>query len=274
MAGFLSGPASRSARRTPDLEFAVEDAAGVRIAAAVGATRVELCAALGATGGITPSIGTVQTACEAGLPVHVLVRPRAGGFAYTAEELDVVEGDVLAVLRAGAAGVVVGALAPDGGPDTEALSRFTAVAREQAPGAEVTFHRAFDAALADGADPAESLRRLARAGVNRVLTSGGSADCGQGLDMLARLVGLGRTHAPGLQIMAGGGVTLDLVPRLAEAGVHGVHSSGRRRAAATGSTAPGSAPPGAPDSRPDAIDPEVAADFAAALRTTAASRGR
>ena len=273
MAGLLGGPPAGSVRTAPDLEFAVEDAAGVRIAAAAGATRVELCAALGATGGITPSIGTVQKACEAGLPVHVLVRPRAGGFAYTAEELDVIERDVLAVLRAGAAGVVIGALAPDGGPDTDALARLTAAARAQRPGAEVTFHRAFDAALAGGADPAEALGRLARAGVDRVLTSGGSADCGQGLDMLARLVQLARTHAPGLQIMAGGGVTVDLVPRLAAAGVHGVHSSGRRHAAASGSTAPGPALPGAPGAEPGAIDPDVVRDFAAALRARGSIRG-
>ena len=229
-----------------ELEFAVESAAGVRAALAAGADRVELCAALAETGGVTPSGGTLRQAYEQGLPVHVLVRPRPGGFRYTREELDVVERDVAAALRAGAAGVVVGALADDGGPDTAALGRVVAVVRDEKPGAEVTFHRAFDAALASGAHPAEALERLARAGVDRVLTSGGAPDCGRGLLSLRRLVGLGRTHAPGLQIMAGGGVTAALVPELLAAGVHAVHASARGGSGA--------------------IDPVVAAGIAAAVR--------
>ncbi len=44
--------------RLPQLELAVETADGVRLAASVGAARVELCAALAETDGNTPSIGT------------------------------------------------------------------------------------------------------------------------------------------------------------------------------------------------------------------------
>ena len=39
------------------IEIAVQDAAGARIARQEGADRVELCVALGATGGLTPSVG-------------------------------------------------------------------------------------------------------------------------------------------------------------------------------------------------------------------------
>ncbi|MGY3566193.1 copper homeostasis protein CutC [Sinomonas sp. RB5] len=218
MAGLLTSPA---------LEFAVESAAGVRIAAAAGAARVELCAALAATGGITPSQATIEAACAVGLPVHVLVRPRPGGFAYSPEEARAIERDCVLALRAGAAGVVVGMLAPDGGPDADALRRAAGVVRGQEPSAEVTFHRAFDAALAAGADPAGALARLAAAGADRVLTSAGAPDCGQGLRGLRDLVVLAQEHAPGLQIMAGGGVTAALVPALVDAGVHAVHASAR-----------------------------------------------
>ena len=124
---------------------------------------------------------------------------------------------------------------------------------------QLTFHRAFDAALAAGANPADALGRLEDAGVDRVLTSGGGTDCTQGIGMLARLVELGRDHAPGVQIMAGGGVTADIVPRLVTAGVHAVHSSARRRPAcppATGAGVPS-----------EAMDPELAAGIAVALRT-------
>lgn len=237
----------------PVLELAVEDTAGVRLAASVGAARVELCAALAETDGITPSIGAVKQACRVGLPVHVLVRPRPGSFTYSAEELDVIEQDVEAVLDAGAAGVVVGVLAADGGPDVPALQRLAGAARRRHPAAEVTFHRAFDAALAQGVDPADALAGLERAGVNRVLTSGGSPDCATGLPMLARLVELGRDHAPSVQIMAGGGVRLEQMSGLVNSGVHAIHTSARVQDPSTGS-------------RTRAADPSLAAGMADALR--------
>ena len=239
---------------TPQLELAVENTDGVRLAAAVGAVRVELCAALAGTEGITPSIGMMEQACRVGLPVHVLVRPRPGNFSYSSDDLDVIERDVCASMEAGAAGVVVGVLAADGGPDVPALRRIAEAARRCKASAEVTFHRAFDAALAAGADPAEALGRLEQAGVNRVLTSGGSADCASGLGMLGQLVELGRKHAPSVQIMAGGGVTLQLVPALLATGVHAVHTSARPRQ--EGGLAAG---------RADAADPVLAAQMAAAL---------
>jgi copper homeostasis protein len=239
----------------PQLELAVQNADGVRLAAAVGAARVELCSALAETEGITPSIGAVEQACRVGLPLHVLVRPRPGNFSYSREELDVIERDVAASMDAGAAGVVVGVLAADGGPDVPAIRRIAEVARRYKPSAEVTFHRAFDAALAVGSDPAEALARLEAAGVDRVLTSGGSPDCAAGLGMLGRLVELGRDHAPSVQIMAGGGVTLELVPSLLDSGVHAVHTSARPRLGTSGAD------------RAVAADPALAARMAAALTT-------
>jgi copper homeostasis protein len=235
------------------LELAVEDADAVRLAAAVGAARVELCAALAETDGITPSIGMIEQACQVGVPVHVLVRPRPGDFSYSRDELEVMERDVVAALDAGAAGVVVGVLATDGGPDVAAMRRLCAAARAVLPTAEVTFHRAFDAALAGGTDPAEALSRLEPAGVNRVLTSGGSPDCTAGLAMLGRLVELGREHAPSVQVMAGGGVTLELVPSLLDSGVHAVHTSAKPRQGHSGARLAGGP------------DPDLAARFAAAL---------
>ena len=225
----------------------------------MGAARVELCAALAGTEGITPSIGTIAQACRVGLPVHVLVRPRPGNFLYSDEELDVIEQDALAALHAGATGVVVGVLAADGAPDVAATKRIVAAVRALRPDAEVTFHRAFDAALAAGVDPAEALSRLAQAGVNRVLTSGGSPDCAAGLGMLCRLVELGRRHAPAVQIMAGGGVTLGLVPSLLEAGVHAVHTSARIRNAGAADG----------DSRADAPDPALAMGMATSVAAVA-----
>jgi copper homeostasis protein len=73
--------------------------------------------------------------------------------------------------------------------------------------------------------------------------------------MLGRLVELGRKHAPAVQIMAGGGVTLELVPSLLESGVHAVHTSARPRLGGPGAD------------RAVAADPALAARMAAALTT-------
>ena len=54
-------------------------------AAAAGADRVELNAAM-FLGGLTPTIGEVLVAREAGIPIMAMVRPREGGFCYTERE--------------------------------------------------------------------------------------------------------------------------------------------------------------------------------------------
>ena len=60
------------------VEIAVQDVEGARIAHEEGADRVELCAALMGTGGLTPSFGMIQACSHVGVPqgVQVLIRPR------------------------------------------------------------------------------------------------------------------------------------------------------------------------------------------------------
>ena len=81
-----------------------------------GAVRVELCSAISA-GGVTPSAALVATAVrERGeMAVNVLIRPREGGFVYSDEEVSVMAEDIAAVRMAGADGVVIGVLTPEGG---------------------------------------------------------------------------------------------------------------------------------------------------------------
>ena len=202
------------------LEIAVQDVAGAALSASLGADRLELCAALAATGGLTPSIGLLD-AVVAALPsrvgVHVLVRPRAGSFVYTADELDVQVRDVRAAVRSGAAGVVVGALTATGEVDRTAVSRLV----DAADGREVTFHRALDTVPVQAA----ALDDLVSLGVVRVLTSGGAARSIDGLDRLAAAV----VHTDGrLQVMAGGGVRPVDIPALVGVGVDAVHLSASR----------------------------------------------
>lgn len=207
------------------LEIAVQDTDGVRIATEVGASRVELCSALGATGGLTPSVGlleaAVAVAAEAaggGVPVevHPLVRPRPGGFVFSAAELDVQVRDVRAAVAAGAAGVVIGALTSDGLVDEAAVRALVAAA----DGREVTFHRAIDVVE----DVTAALDLLAGLGVTRVLTSGGAARSIDGVD---RLGAMARHSAGRVQIQAGGGVRAQDMGDLVAAGVDAVHLSAK-----------------------------------------------
>ncbi|CAM3428857.1 copper homeostasis protein CutC [Isoptericola cucumis] len=235
------------------LEIAVQDVAGARAAAAGGADRVELCAALAGTGGLTPSAGMVAAVADAlrgtGVGAHVLVRSRAGGFVPAPDEVDVQVRDVRAVLEAGADGVVVGALTADGRVDAATLAALVAAA----DGAEVTFHRAIDQVER----PVEILETLAAAGVRRVLTSGGAARAGDGLDVLAALADRGREL--GVEIMAGGGVRTEDVAALVAAGVDAVHLSARRTVSADGG------PGGGGTGGYDVTDPAAVAAARAAL---------
>ncbi|GGN54762.1 hypothetical protein GCM10010112_04830 [Actinoplanes lobatus] len=223
------------------LEIAVTSAQGARTAYRCGADRVELCAAL-EVGGLTPSAGLLDTTLaglaelaspvpDAGHPwqgVHVLIRPRPGDFVYDADDLATAAAEVRAVCRAGAQGVVVGALTGDGDVDTAALRLLADTARESAPQVTVTFHRAFDQV----ASVTHALAELLDLGVvDRVLTSGGKAAAGQAAGELA---GLADQSAGRIEIMAGGGVRLDDIPALTAAGVDAIHLSAKRRVAGAG----------------------------------------
>ncbi|MDR6970139.1 copper homeostasis protein CutC [Leifsonia shinshuensis] len=229
------------------VEIAVQDIAGVRVALAEGADRVELCTAL-AMGGLTPSGGLVRAAVEVARRrgresfVHVLVRPRGGGFLYDADEVAITVADIRFAREAGAGGVVIGALDERGTVDGEAVRRFV----DAAEGLDVTFHRALDVV----ADPLTAVEELADLGVDRVLTSGGAARSVDGIPSLRELVG---QAAGRLQVMAGGGVRVDDIASLAASGVAAVHLSARTTV--TG----GPSGPGGGEAAYDITDPAVVA---------------
>lgn len=200
------------------LEIAVQDPEGALVAARAGADRVELCTAL-AIGGTTPSRALVQAAVATDLPVHVLVRPRPGGFDYSAAERAVILDDVRYALDAGAAGVVVGATRGDAVDED-----LVAQARRVAGSAQVAFHRAFDTLT----DRRAVLDVLVGLGVDRVLTAGGATRAPDALAELERLV----AHAGGrIAITAGGGIDPSSAARVAATGVAAIHASAKRSVA-------------------------------------------
>ena len=71
-------------------------------------------------GGLTPStglLGSIRSRVE--LPLHVLIRPRAGGFRFTADEHEVMLRDIAWAQDAGVQGVVLGVLTDQGEIDRE-----------------------------------------------------------------------------------------------------------------------------------------------------------
>jgi len=179
------------------IEVAVETVDDARVAHAEGADRLELSAAL-ELGGLTPSVGTLLEMREATpLPVVVMIRPRAGGFVYSAGEFSTMLRDVDAAVGHGAAGVVFGVLTAAGGIDVD---RTRKVVERVAGRGEVVFHRAFDLL----ADPLAGLEQLIELRAKRVLTSGGRANVVEGTEMIGRLV---QRAARRIEVLAGGGVT-------------------------------------------------------------------
>jgi copper homeostasis protein len=179
-----------------------------------GAHRLELCANMD-VGGTTPSAELFNAVrSRVTLPIAMMIRPRGGSFHYTADELDAMHRDIDVALALGADAVVFGVLDGSGRVD-EGKTR-TLVAR--AAGTPVTFHKAFD----DVHDLSGALRTLIRAGVSRVLTSGGAATAIEGVDRLATLV---ERAAGRITIMPGGTVRGHNVAEIvARTGVHEVHA--------------------------------------------------
>ena len=171
-----------------------------------GADRIELCADL-PRGGTTPSLGTIEevrAACA--LPLHVLIRPRAGDFVYTPHEIRVIERDIDAAKQAGANGVVIGILTSEGNVDRERVRALI----ERARPLHVTFNRAFDIAR----DPFAAMEDIIEAGANTMLTSGQAPSAVEGQKLIAELV---RRSTGRIVVMAGAGLTPANAARIAGA---------------------------------------------------------
>lgn len=201
-------------------EMCVTSSQGIKVATHLAAQRIELCSAL-SEGGLTPSYGLIKFACDhcalTNTKVNVLIRPRAGDFIYTLEELNIMRTDILQAKGMGVNGVVLGCLTPEGSVDKDAMHYLM----EASEGMDVTFHRAFDVC----ANREETLELLINMGVKRVLTSGGMGDALEGADNLKRLQDQGSRR---IAIMAGAGVTSHNIAQIAKiSGIKEFHFSAK-----------------------------------------------
>lgn len=152
----------------------------VIIAKKVGAHRVELNSNM-FLGGITPSIGTIEEAkALVDIPVMVMIRPRGAGFCYSEYEIKTMERDIKAAVKAGADGIVFGALKEDSTIDIEVCKRFMDIIGDR----EAVFHRAFDVVK----DPFAALDILVDLGVRRILTKGQKNTIEDGAELLMQLM--------------------------------------------------------------------------------------
>lgn len=199
------------------LEVCCGDLQSVRAAIEGGAHRVELCEAL-ELDGLTPSEAMMESAIGMGIPVQVLIRVREGDFVYNKDEICKMRNDIRLARKLGAAGVVIGALMPDGSIDEEAIRCMM----DEAEGLSVTFHRAFDVCR----KPEEALEKIISIGCHRLLTSGQATTAEQGIPMLKKLVEQADDR---IIIMPGAGVNPQNASRiLEETGALEIHGSLRR----------------------------------------------
>ncbi|NND09431.1 MAG: copper homeostasis protein CutC [Saprospiraceae bacterium] len=145
-----------------------------------GADRIELCAAL-QSGGLTPSLGLLRAARQSvELPIHVLIRPRIGGFVYSEHELEEMKTSIEICREEGVDGIVTGCLQANGAIDLPQLAYLFAAAE----GLEKTFHRAFDLIP----DPLQGLQQLKQLACDRILTSGQKPTALEGSGLIKRLI--------------------------------------------------------------------------------------
>ncbi|MFF8032594.1 copper homeostasis protein CutC [Streptomyces sp. NPDC016626] len=194
----------------------VEDAVAAR---AGGADRLELVTDMAADG-LTPSVATVAGIRAAvDIPVRVMLR-LADGFA--AGDVGRLVGAAREMRAAGAEEFVLGFLDADGGVDLGAVERVAG----ELEGCRWTFHRAIDRA-ADRDALRKQLDGLP--GLDTYLTAGAPAGVDDGLPTLRAEAR--RRGEPGYeqQLLVGGGLRLDHVPTLVEAGIDGFHIGGAAR---------------------------------------------
>jgi copper homeostasis protein len=195
------------------VEAAVDTFAGALAAQADGVHRIELCGPLH-DGGTTPSAGLIATCSEKLLvSVHVLIRPRAGDFVYSDDDIEIMSKDIAVAKEFGVDGVVIGALTAGGEIDAETMSQLITMASPL----RVGFHRAFDRVR----DQDEALELLVSLQVDHILTSGGAKSAMEGADRIKQLV---ERAGDRIGIIAGGSITARNAANIvASTGVHSVH---------------------------------------------------
>ncbi|GAC1640066.1 MAG: copper homeostasis protein CutC [Candidatus Acidiferrum sp.] len=185
------------------LEITVESVSAAIAAERGGANRIELCADL-SVGGLTPSEQLMrETRAAINIPIFAMIRPRAGNFVYSVQELSQIRNEIALAKSCGMDGLVFGILHADGTVDVERTRELVELSRPL----PVTFHRAFD----ETPDLYAALESVISTGAMRILTSGGKPSAVAGAGVLADLV---RAAANRITILPGAGISARNLPEI------------------------------------------------------------
>jgi copper homeostasis protein len=178
------------------LEISVETAEAAAAAERGGAQRIELCADLRLSG-LTPGEELMRRVRQlVRVPIFAMIRPRAGDFVYSPEEIGQMHTSIAAAKRAGMDGLVLGVLNGERVVDVERTRELV----KRAEPLPVTFHRAFD----EVTDLDAALEAVIESGAARILTSGGAPTAHQGLAVLEKLVAVAGNR---ITIVPGSGIS-------------------------------------------------------------------
>ena len=196
------------------LEIACFNKTSALIAQNAGADRIELSIQY-AVGGISPPEKMIKEVLEEiKIPVHVLIRPRAGNFRYSEEELELMRNQIKFCRMNKVQAVVFGILDQKNEIDINRCEELLLQAKPM----RTVFHRAFDAC--DNSE--EALGQLIKLGFDAVLTSGGTTDALTGLENLKRWQ---KQFGQYISIIAGGGIRSSNLQQITETNCQVYHSS-------------------------------------------------
>ena len=202
------------------LEVCIDSLASARAAIAGGADRLELCGDL-AVGGLTPYAELLeQIRAESDIQIRCLMRPRAGDFLYTPEEIDMMAKQITRLRQLGADGFVIGCLDADGDLDAKAMEPLL----KAADGKGLTLHRCIDVSR----DPCKTYLDAKALGIDTVLTSGAFNGCLQGMELIGQLLQLRDEHQ-GPEVLVCSGVNARIITTFREKfpQVRAFHTSGK-----------------------------------------------
>jgi copper homeostasis protein len=196
------------------LEIACFNIESALIAQANGADRIEFCENYSA-GGVTPDYDSIlELRKKISIPLHVIIRPRAGDFMYTAAEIESMKEQILFCKTNGIDGIVFGALTPAYTINASVCKNLVQLAGSLS----LTFHRAIDQCK----DIHAQVKLLIELGVHRVLTSAGKKSADEGIPELKLL---NQNFGSDIIIMPGGGIRSTNISQIMQTGCHEFHSA-------------------------------------------------
>ncbi|WP_373055731.1 copper homeostasis protein CutC [Zunongwangia sp. H14] len=167
----------------------------------LGANRIELCARLDLEG-ITPSKELIKQCMDRlNIPLRIMIRPRAGDFVYSEEEMEKMKSSIRFCKDLGVDGVVFGILNKDKTLNLDAISKLVNFALPL----KVIIHKAID----ETPHILTAVKELCQiGGITSILTSGGKLRALEGIPVLKNMIEISRNQ---VEIIPAGNITSENV---------------------------------------------------------------